>query len=159
MGFSDRLRKVFSSGQPGTVQGSADSPRDEPARPDEETGDHPVTPEAPFADATAFDRTQWRKKLKRILEELPASEPEWADLQSEARALGFDPDWVDRCEVEEFILLIRRVVSDRVFTDQEHRKLDLARDLIGIPDAEAEAALNTVVAEAEAFFGKPVEGV
>ena len=46
-----------------------------------------------------------------------------------------------RAQVEdEFRLLIRRAVADRKLTPQEHRKLDLARDLIGISEAEAEAA-------------------
>ena len=31
-------------------------------------------------------------------------------------------------------------------------------DLIGIPEAEAEAALHQIVTEAESFFGKSVEG-
>ena len=56
-------------------------------------------------------------------------------------------------------MLIRQAVSDRHVTEEEHRKLDLARDLIGIPEAEAEAILHAIVAEAEAFFGKPVEEV
>ena len=77
---------------------------------------------------------------------------------AEARAMNLDPDWVTRCQVDEFLLLVRRAVSDRHFTEEEHRKLDLARDLIGIPEAEAEAALHSIVAEAESFFGRPVEG-
>ena len=113
---------------------------------------------APHADPSEFDRAQWQKKLKRILDELPASKDEWDGLMTESRALRFDEDWVTRCQVDEFILLIRRAVSDRHFTESEHRKLDLARDLIGIPEAEAEAALLSVVAEAEAFFGESVEG-
>ena len=56
-------------------------------------------------------------------------------------------------------MLIRQAVSDRHVTEEEHRKLDLARDLIGIPEAEAESLLHAIVAEAEAFFGKPVEEV
>ena len=59
---------------------------------------------------------------------------------------------------EEFTLLVRRVVADRVVTEAEHRKLDLARDLLEIPDAEAEAILHAVVADAEQFFGGTVEG-
>ena len=110
------------------------------------------------ADATAYDRAQWHKKMKRILDELPGSQPQWAELMTEARALNLDPAWVTRCQVDEFMLLIRRAVSDRHFTEAEHRKLDLARDLIGIPEAEAEAALNSIIAEAESFFGKSVEG-
>ena len=72
--------------------------------------------------------------------------------------MEFDPAWVAKCQRDEFQLLIRCAVSDRRFTETEHRTLDLARDLIGIPEAEAEAALHAVVAEAESFFGKAVEG-
>ena len=111
----------------------------------------------PQADSGEFDRTQWQKKLKRILDELPASQHEWDGLMTESRALHFDEEWVTKCQVDEFMLLIRRAVSDRHFTEVEHRKLDLARDLIGIPEPEAEAALLSVVAVAEAFFGKSVE--
>lgn len=53
-------------------------------------------------------------------------------------------------------MLIRRVVSDTRITPLEHRKLDLARSLTAISDAEA--ILNEVVAEAESFLGKPIEG-
>jgi hypothetical protein len=110
------------------------------------------------ADAGLYDQTNWLKKLKRILDGLPESRPEWDDLVAEARALNFDPDWVARSQVDEFMLLVRRAVADGVFTEPEHRKLDLARDLIGIPEAEAEAALSSIVAEAESFFGKTIEG-
>ncbi|HEV3162559.1 MAG TPA: hypothetical protein VGZ22_00865 [Isosphaeraceae bacterium] len=105
-----------------------------------------------------YDRAQWRKRLSRLLEQLPQSQGEWEPLMAEARALGLDPAWVKASEREAFSLLIRRVVADRVVTGMEHRKLDLARDLIGIPDAEAEAILHAIVAEAEQLFGKPVEG-
>ena len=55
-------------------------------------------------------------------------------------------------------LLIRKIVSDRVVTSDEHRNLDLARSLMGIPDEEAEAMLHAIAREAEAFFGGAVEG-
>ncbi len=55
-------------------------------------------------------------------------------------------------------MLVRRVVADRVVTEAEHRRLDLARELLDIPDPEAVAILQTVVAEAERFFGGTVEG-
>ena len=47
--------------------------------------DHPTT---------NYDRVQWRKKLTRLLEQLPASQKDWEPLMSEARALGFEPGWV-----------------------------------------------------------------
>jgi hypothetical protein len=104
-----------------------------------------------------YDRVQWQKKLKRVLADLPASQPEWTSLQTEARALGMEPDWVEDCQREEFRMLIRQAVADRHVTEEEHRKLDLARDLIGIPEAEAATILHAIIAEAEAFFGAPVE--
>ncbi len=112
-----------------------------------------------FTDASLYDRTQWRKKLALILSELPDSRLRWDELIAEAKSMSFDPAWVTQCQVEEFMLLIRRAVADRRFTEQEHQTLDLARDLIGIPEAEAEAALQTVITEAQQFFGKPVSNV
>jgi hypothetical protein len=149
MGFFDTLRRVLAGGPDGPRAVSDDS--FDPLGP---------APEAtPVGDGTpgVYDLQQWRKKLKRVLDDLPGSEPQWADLIAEAKALHFDPGWVDRCQREEFQLLIRRAVSDRHVTEDEHRRLDLARDLIGIPEADAEALLHAIVAEAEEFFGKPVE--
>jgi adenylate kinase family enzyme len=154
MGFFDALRRVLHRDAGG------------PARSDlasawgltEDGADAgPTKPSDLAADATAYDRAQWQKKMKRILDELPGSQAQWAELMAEAKALNLDPDWVTRCQIDEFMLLIRRAVSDRHFTEAEHRKLDLARDLIGIPETEAEAALNSVIAEAESFFGKSVK--
>jgi hypothetical protein len=108
-------------------------------------------------DASAYDRLQWHKKLNRIMDELPGSRLEWDGLMTEARALGLDPEWIAKCQVDEFFLLVRRAVSDRVFTEEEHRTLDLARSLIGLSEDEAETAFHAIVAEAESFFGKPVE--
>src|SRR5205823_11333827 len=109
-------------------------------------------------ETTAYDRDQWRRKLKRILEKLPASQEEWADLTAEAGALGLDTAWVEQCLRDEFALLVRRAVSDRHVTLAEHSKLELARTLIGIPEDEAEATLHAIVAEAQEFFNKPIEG-
>ena len=153
MGFFDALRR--------TLGGDLDrkyTAREVEARflgidPDE----LPIAPETPFESGT-YDRAQWSKKLKRVLAELPDSRADWEDVAAEARSMDFDPAWVTQCGRDEFALLVRRAVADRVVTEADHRKLDLARDLIGIPDAEAEAILNTVVAEAESFFGETVEG-
>jgi hypothetical protein len=117
----------------------------------------PIAEEEPF-ESGEYDRAQWARKLKRVLGELPGSRAEWDDVAAEARAMGFDPEWVAQCSRDEFTLLVRRAVADRVVTEAEHRKLDLARDLIGIPDAEAVAILQSVFAEAETFFGGSVEG-
>ena len=107
---------------------------------------------------TTFDRTQWRKKVATILDDLPARENDWGPLVAEGLALGFDPEWMDAVTREEFTLLIRRTVADCVFNEFEHKKLDLARTLIGMNEDEAERAVHAVVVEVEAFFGRRVEG-
>jgi hypothetical protein len=155
MGFFEALRHVL-----GRDRGAEDERPVDPRlnraweldRPAADAGKAPAV-----ADASAYDRLQWHKKLNRILEELPGSRPEWDDLMAEARALGLDPEWVGKCQVDEFFLLVRRAVADGVFTEEEHRTLDLARRLIGLSEEEAETALHSIVAEAESFFGKPVE--
>ena len=154
MGFFDTLRRALSGDHTTPV-----NPRLSNAWGlDGEDEPHPPTAaHEPAVEPGLYDRKNWQKKLKRVLEELPDSQGDWPELMSEARALNFDPDWVTRCQIEEFLLLIRRAVADRHLTEAEHRKLDLARDLIGITESEAEAALQTVMAEAEQFFGKPVE--
>jgi hypothetical protein len=149
MGFFDTLRRVLSGDYrhatpAGDRRSDGDNDRGEPH--------HEATTPG------VYDLSNWQKKLKRILNELPASKAQWPELVAEERALGFDPEWVRKCQVDEFQLLVRRAVSDRHVTEDEHRKLDLARDLIGIPEAEAEAILHAIIAEAEAFFDKPVEG-
>jgi len=122
--------------------------------PADEAGPMPEGPAPPVA----YDRTQWHKKLKRVLDELPHSAYEYPDVAAEAQALGFDPDWVRAVGVEEFTMLVRRAVADQKFTELEHRKVALARELLGLPTAEAEALVDRVVAEAEQFFGGQVEG-
>jgi hypothetical protein len=151
MGFFDTLRRVLGQG-PSAEKVSAAWGMDDAARA------VPTSPAAHDTDSGQYDRAQWQKKMKRILDELPDSRHEWDELMADARALNFETEWVTRSQVDEFLLMVRRAVSDRHFTEEEHRKLDLARDLIGIPEAEAEAALNSIVAEAESFFGKAVEG-
>jgi hypothetical protein len=153
MGFFDALRRTL-----GGESGLKVSPREVEARfLGVDSDELPLTPETPF-ESGKYDRAHWAKKLKRVLAELPASRPDWEDLAAEARAMDFDPAWVAQCGRDEFSLLVRRAVADRVLTEAEHFKLDLARDLIGIPDAEAEAILLAIVAEAKTFFGGTVEG-
>ena len=117
----------------------------------------PIAEEAPF-NAGNYDRAQWAKKLKRVVAGLPETRAEWDDVAAEARAMGFEPEWVVLRFRDEFAMLVRRAVADRVVTEAEHRKLDLARELMGIRDEEAVAILDAVVAEAESFFGGTVEG-
>ena len=153
MGFFDALRRSL-----GGDSGPKYTAREVEARflgidPDE----LPLTPETPF-ESGAYDRAQWAKKLKRVLAELPGSRGDWEDVAAEARAMDFDPEWVAACCRDEFALMVRRAVADRVVTEAEHRNLDLARDLIGIPDSEAVAILDAVVTEAKSFFGGEVEG-
>ena len=117
----------------------------------------PIAPEEPF-ESDNYDRAQWARKVKRVLERLPDSKPEWAGVVADSKAMDFDPAWVQQCIRDEFTLMVRRAVADRVVTEAEHRKLDYARALLEIPDAEAETILHQVVSEAETFFGKTVEG-
>ena len=160
MGFFNALRRVVTDDRSVNVDKKAFDPSAiEALYPDEgrSSDEQPLAEAAPFASGK-YDRDQWAKKVKRVLEGLPDSKPQWPELMAEARAMGFDPDWITRCQVDEFMMLLRQVVSDRIVTEAEHRNLDLARDLIGIPDADAVAALNAVVAEAESFFGDKIEG-
>src|SRR4051794_12027029 len=122
MGFFEALRRVLGGG----AADEAGPTVIEPGGIIEESGADAGPAVAP-APTSRYDRSQWHKKLKRILDELPGSEREWGDLIVEARALELDPAWVAQCQREEFLMLIRRAVSDRVVTEPEHRKLELAR--------------------------------
>lgn len=142
MGFFETLRTVVADDLAGATR-----PRTEDA-----------TGSARSSDDVAcwYDRTEWRKKLQRILDGLPQTRPEWNTLVSEARALKFDPAWVKQCEREEFLFMIRRAVSDRVVSVPDHEKLEQARQLIGMSDPDAESALRSIVAEADSIFNTPV---
>ncbi|SIO25420.1 hypothetical protein SAMN05444166_3268 [Singulisphaera sp. GP187] len=148
MGFLDTLRRTLGADSSTTSGAAVPLAVVAPEGLTEDAG--------PTVPAGQYDRAQWHKKLKRILDELPGSRLEWDALIYEARALELDPEWVAQAQREEFLLLVRRIVADRVVTESEHRKLDLARELLGVPEAEAEATLHAIVAEAESFFGKPV---
>ncbi|MFO0890272.1 MAG: hypothetical protein U0790_14165 [Isosphaeraceae bacterium] len=154
MGFFDALKRVLS--------------HESPARHDEETRKKirdawGLVEEAPEEDhgpeaagASAYDRNQWQKKLRKLLDELPGSQGHWHDVVADAHALDFEPDWIAERQEEEFRFLIRRAVADRVISEEEHERIELARRLLGIPEAAAEETLRSIMAEAEAFFGKPV---
>jgi hypothetical protein len=110
-------------------------------------------------ETTDYDRTIWLKKLQHILTErptLPATE--YADFLADAQALGFDREWVEQSQRSAFEMLVRKIVSDGVVTMEEHTRLDQARRLIGLTDPEAVSILEKVVAEAQEFFGKEIEG-
>jgi hypothetical protein len=161
MGFFDALRRVLTHETHAHVPDDTKMKirhawglEDEPSS--EENA--PATPAVPLSGpASAYDRSQWEKKLRKILEDLPGSELGWHDLMTEAHALELDPAWIDERQREGFAFLIRKAVSDRVVSEDDHRKLDLARKLIGLPEAEAERTLHAIMAEAEAFFGSPVK--
>jgi hypothetical protein len=166
MAFFDSLRRVLGSRPASTEDltpelakawGVYDSAATDPtshAGADEAVADATST----ASQASAYDIEQWRKKLKRILDKLPGSEAEWEPMLAEARALGLDDEWVLKIQLDEFTMLIRRAVADRRITEEEHRKIDLARTLIGMSEDEAEELLQVVAAEAADFFGKPVDG-
>jgi hypothetical protein len=116
-----------------------------------------TAPPPEITGVSAYDRAQWQKRLRRILDELPVSEPQWHELMTDAHALNLESDWVAQQEREEFAFLVRRAVSHRVVTEEEHRKLELARTLLNLPEAQAEQILHSIMAEAEAFFGAPVK--
>jgi hypothetical protein len=165
MGFFDAVRRVLA-GDPRSQGLPGESLR--PSEVDLDDSPHPEFPgRVPAADPAAmaapprttdYDREQWRRKLKRVLEQLPTSQGEWTALMADAGALDLDTAWVEQCQREEFALLIRSAVGDRQVTLAEHSKLELARSLIGIPDTEAESTLHSIVAEAQEFFNKPIEG-
>jgi hypothetical protein len=108
------------------------------------------------AATSEYDRKQWEKKLRTILDELPGSRGHWQDLMAEAHALGLATDWIAERQRNAFSFLVRRAVADRVISEDDHRTLDLARKLIGLTEAEAEQTLHSIMAEASAFFGAPV---
>lgn len=156
MGFFDTVRRVMAGGQAGTGDLPIDRRLGDQWGLDEVGSGADDNTDRPTEGTGAYDQQQWERKLSRILDELPGSRDQWDDLMIEAGALGFDPEWLARRQGAEFALLVRRAVADRAVTEAEHRKLDLARELIGIPEPEAEAVLRAIVGEAESIFGKPV---
>ncbi|CAN5890991.1 hypothetical protein BH23PLA1_BH23PLA1_34170 [soil metagenome] len=115
------------------------------------------SPLAGNRNVSAYDLAQWHKKLTRILAGLPDTEHEWPIMMSEAKALGFDKVWVMQVQVAEFQMLVRRAVADRILNEKERLKLDRARFLIGLTEAEAKEIYDTIIAEAESFFGGDVK--
>ncbi len=162
MAFFDSLRRVLGA-QPHATDVALEKSTDD-------WGDGGSTHPGPSSDSASGRRrgarpepatttsNNARKKLKRILEKLPASQAEWDPMLAEGRALGLDDQFMLKSQIDEFMLLVRRAVADRQITEQEHRNLELARTLIGMTEEDAEALLHAVAAEAQEFFGKPVEG-
>lgn len=120
----------------------------------------PGFPEPEVEDARTgllYDRSIWYRKLKRILSELPNSESEWPELKAEVTSLGLDPEWVAGCEKAEFTMIVRRALADGVISAEEHRRIDQARQMMGLSDEESMVILNEIKAEAEEVFGRAVE--
>jgi len=155
MGFFDALRRALTHDTHANVSPNTQKRIRAAWGLDEEQPTSRPGPETP--GASAYDRSRWQKRLRHILDELPTSQPQWHELMTEAHALELEPDWIAEQEREGFAFLVRRAVSHRVVTEEEHRKLDLARKLIELPEAEAEQILHSIMAEAEAFFGSPVK--
>ncbi len=82
MGFFDSLRKVLHRDHPAALAPNLAAAWGLAEEGGEDEAGH---------DASLYDRANWLKKMKRILNELPASEPQWAELMSEARRLGIRP--------------------------------------------------------------------
>jgi hypothetical protein len=162
MGFFDALKRILSHNtHPHATDADRKRIRDAWGLDDDEPTMEP-NPEgkssAPGeASASAYDRAQWEKRLRKILDELPGSRSHWQELMTEAHALKLEPEWIADRQREQFGFLVRKAVSDRVVSEEDHQKLELARKLIGMPEAEAEATLHAIMAEATAFFGMPVK--
>ncbi|MDR3621498.1 MAG: hypothetical protein P4L85_19260 [Paludisphaera borealis] len=161
MGFFDVLKGFLSSvAHPGASDHARARLRDAWGLDDESPAAARATSSiAPSADAdlpSLYDVEQWRKKLRRIFEDLPASKSEWPAMMTEARAYNLDDAWIAERLAEEFTLLIRGVVADRVLSEADHERVETARKLIGITESQAEATVHAIVAEAEAFFGGSV---
>jgi hypothetical protein len=156
MGFFDTLRRVLSHETHAHVSHDTQK-RIRNAWGLEEEETPPLAPGPESRGASAYDRAQWTKRLRRILDELPGSEPQWRELLTDAHALALEPEWITQQEREGFAFLVRAAVSHRKVTEEEHRKIELARKLIDLPEAQAEEILHSIMAEAEAFFGAPVE--
>jgi hypothetical protein len=151
MRFFEVLRQLLTRDR--LAEGSDDDRAEDS---EEDSGSSDESSES--TDPQMYDRARWRKRLQRILDELPGSKPEWPDLLADARDLGLNEDWARECQVDEFLLLARRSVKDRILNDRALKRLECARQLMGLSHDEADSAIRSVVAEAEAFFGKPVEG-
>ena len=161
MGFFDALKRVLPHASHAHATDDAQKriraawglEDEEPS--DAESAHKTALPEG--GGASAYDRSQWAKRLRRVLDELPASQPQWHELSTDAHALEIEEEWMADRYRGEFEFLVRRAVADRVVSEEEHHKIELARKLMGMPEAEAEKILHTIMAEAEAFFGAPVK--
>jgi hypothetical protein len=162
MGFFEALKRVLSHdahpvANPETQKRIRDAWGLDDEQDTSKADDAHPTSGARTGEASAYDRAQWAKKLKRILDDLPDSRDHWQTLMTEAHALNLEPEWISQRQREEFALLVRRAVSDRLVSEEDHHTLEQARKLIGMTEAEAETILHKIMAEAEKFFGTPVK--
>ena len=136
MGFFNALKRLLPhAGHTGANEESRQRIRAAWGLEDEETGatkveqDGSQSPSMSPAgtSSSAFDRSQWQKKLKRILDELPDSQPQWQELMSEAHALRFEPGWIAEQQREEFSFMVRRAAADKQISEADHHKLELAQ--------------------------------
>jgi hypothetical protein len=164
MGFLDFIKKIIGN--------DASVPTEDRARLAQAWGlsEEELAPpgsEAQPGDATAlaiagsgdYDRARWQKKLRFLLDKLPDSRDQWDDFLSDAHALGFDREWLATVKKEEFGLLVRRLIADRLLSPAEHDQLDLARKLLDITEPQAEEIVHRVIEEAETIFGRKIEGL
>ncbi len=156
MGFFETLRRVLTGGEIGGEDWPIDRRLGAAWDVNEVGSGADDATNRPVEGTSGFDRQQWEKKLQRVLGGLPGTRGEWNDLLTEAAALGFNAEWVEARKRDEFVLLVRRAVADRCVTEAEHWTLEMARDLIGLTESDAEAVLRAIVAEANAFYGKAV---
>jgi hypothetical protein len=158
MGFLDALRRTFG--------GTAARDREQARRLAEAWGlgesgaeDGVPSPDMTTEPVSSYDRRLWSNKLRLLLtEKLPVSRQEWDDVLADGQALGFEPDWIEQQQRAAFDLLIRKIVADGVVTPLEHDKIEQARSLVGLSEAEAEDTLKRVVDEARAVLGREIEG-
>jgi hypothetical protein len=156
MGFLDSLRKTL--GVAPTAGLGPINPRLAGATGVDDEGDAATAAVPEPFQGSDYDKKTWRKKLKVVLDELPEGRSRFREVLAEGLSLGIPPATIAAWGREEFTMLVRQVVADRVVTDAEHRRIDLARELLEIPDADAQAILRAIVADAETFFGGTVEG-
>ena len=87
--------------------------------------DHALPATKTGSNASVFDRAQWQKRLRRILDGLPGSQPQWHVLMTDAHALQLEPDWIADRQREEFAFIIRRAVADKVISEEDHGMVQL----------------------------------
>ena len=111
----------------------------------------------PDADAaSSYDKLNWRKKLHTFFDKFPATQAEWPELATEARALGLEEAWMRAGILEEFTMMIRGLLADRRLSEAEIARIETVRQLIGLPEDQAAGVVSAVVADARRFFGEIV---